>query len=250
MTTVTDTVLVHVAAGVASVVLNRPDKLNAITPMMDHRLAAVLNELAQQPDCRAVILGGAGGRAFSAGADMADTSFPEGFRIGSDWNPSLGGRAGQALSDFPKPVVAAIHGYCLGGAAELVLHADFRIASEDAVIAFPEVDLGMTPGWGGSQLLPRIAGRAVALDLLMTGRRIDGSEAARLGVIHRAVARDELQTAARTLATQLAGKPSTAIRLVKRAVTMSDRLSIADGLRLERDLVAYRFATTEGNQTQ
>lgn len=242
----TDGIRVEVADGVAEVILDRPHKLNAITPAMDRGLGIAIADLAADHECRVLLMRGAGDRAFSAGADTSDTSFPDGFRVGDDWNPARGARAGQALGDFPKPVVAAIHGYCLGGAAELALHADFRVAAEDAVIAFPEVDLGMTPGWGGSQLLPRIAGRAVALDLLLTGRRISGVEAARLGVVHQAVPVDRLLPTARDLARSLATKSATVLRLVKRAVTAADHLSIADGIRLERDLTAYRFAQREG----
>lgn len=221
--------------------LDRADKHNAITPRMDGDLATALDRLAEDPGCRAVVLRGAGDRAFSAGADIHDGSFPNGFRSGDDWNPDRGARAARALAAFGKPSVVAVRGYCLGGAAELVLHADFRVAATDAVFAFPEVDLGMTPGWGGSQLLPRIVGRGVALDLLLTGRRLGGEQAYAYGLVSRLVARDAVFAEAQQLAEILAAKSTTTVRLVKRAVGAAGTLSISAGMQMERDLVAYRF---------
>jgi len=230
------------AEGVAEVVLNRPHKLNAITPAMDRELARLFTELAHEESCRVVLLRGNGERAFSAGADTSDTSFPEGFRVGDDWDPARGAQAAQSLISYRKPLIAAVHGYCLGGAAELILHADFRIAAEGTTISFPEAELGMTPGWGASQLLPRIASRAVALDLLMTGRRIDGREAERLGIVTRVVADGELLDAARELAKTLSSRSPVTLRLIKQAVSRSAHLPLADGIGLERDYIAYRFA--------
>jgi enoyl-CoA hydratase/carnithine racemase len=137
-----------------------------------------------------------------------------------------------------KPVIAAIQGYCLGGAAELALHADFRIAADDATIAFPEASLGLLPVWGGSQLLPRIVGRGRALDLLLTGRRLSGEEAASIGLVTESVPSERVLTRANTLAAFLATIPILSVRLIKRSVAMS-YLPIGEGLQLERDFLAY-----------
>ena len=238
------TILVEQAGAVAWLTLNRPEKLNAINRDMDRALAEALRALERAGETRVVVLRGAGPRAFSAGVDVQEGTFPHAYAIGDDWNPYAGAHAARALLTFPKPVVAAIHGYCLGGAAELVLHADVRIAAEDAVLGFPEAALGMAPGWGGSQLLPRIVGRAAALDLLLTSRRVSGREAASLGLVNEAVPSAELDQRVAERAEALAAIPPMAVRLIKRAVNASDTLPLAEGMLLERDLIAYRFAAS------
>lgn len=227
---------------VADLTLNRPGKLNAMNRQLDADLAEALVALQADPEVRVVVLKGAGERAFSTGVDTKEGLFPRAYVSGDDWNPYQGAHAARALLDYPKPVIASIHGYCLGGAAELVLHADFRVAAEDAVIAFPEATLGMAPGWGGSSLLPRIVGRAAALDLLLTGRRLSGTEAAALGLVTEAVPHADLDARVVERAEALAKVPPLAVRLVKRAVSASHTMSVAEGMLLERDLIAYRFA--------
>jgi enoyl-CoA hydratase/carnithine racemase len=244
MTSTYETLIRSQDGPVVTLVLNRPEKLNAISRQMDAELAHALREIEGDGEARVVVLEGAGERAFSAGVDTKEGTFPNAYVVGDDWNPYRGAHAAKALLDFPKPVIAAIHGYCLGGAAELVLHADFRIAAEDAVLAFPEAMLGMAPGWGGSQLLPRIVGRAVALDLLLTGRRVSGREAAGLGLVNEAVPRDQLDARVAERAAVLAAVPPLAARIVKRAVNASSSSSVAEGFQLERDLIAYRFAAS------
>ncbi|MFN8636119.1 MAG: enoyl-CoA hydratase/isomerase family protein [Chloroflexota bacterium] len=242
MTSTFETLIRSQDGPVATLVLNRPEKLNAINRQMDAELAQALHEAEEDGDVRVVVLKGAGERAFSAGVDTKEGLFPRSYVMGDDWNPYRGAHAAHALLAFPKPVIAAIHGYCLGGATELILHADFRVAAEDAVLAFPEAALGMAPGWGGSQLLPRIVGRATALDLLLTSRRVSGREAASLGLVNEAVPRDQLERHVADRASALAQIPPLATRLIKRAVNAAGEVSVAEGFRLERDMIAYRFA--------
>jgi enoyl-CoA hydratase/carnithine racemase len=224
--------------------------VNAINRQMDAELAQALRDLEDDGETRVVVLRGAGERAFSAGVDTKEGTFPNAYVVGDDWNPYRGAHAARALLTFPKPVVAAIHGYCLGGAAELILHADLRIAAEDAVLGFPEAALGMAPGWGGSQLLPRIVGRAAALDLLLTSRRVSGREAAAIGLVNEAVPRDQFDERIAERAAVLAAVPPLAARLIKRAVNASAAQPIAEGFQLERDLIAYRFAASVPSASQ
>jgi enoyl-CoA hydratase len=242
MTRTYETLLLGREGLVGTLTLNRPEKLNAMNRRMDLELAEALRDLEADAQTRVVVLQGAGDRAFSAGVDTKEGLFPHAYTVGDDWNPYRGAHAARVLMAFPKPVIAAIHGYCLGGATELVLHADFRIAADDAVIAFPEAALGMAPGWGGSQLLPRIVGRAVALDLLLTSRRVSGAEASALGLVTEAVPADRLRQRVAERAEALAKVPPLATRLIKRAVNAASTHSLEDGLLLERDMIAYRFA--------
>lgn len=242
MTRTYETLILSQQGPVATLTLNRPEKLNAMNRRMDAELAEALRDLEGDGENRVVVLRGAGERAFSAGVDTKEGLFPHAYTVGEDWNPYRGAHAARALTTFPKPVIAAIHGYCLGGATELVLHADFRFAAEDAVLAFPEAALGMAPGWGGSQLLPRIVGRAVALDLLLTSRRVSGREAAELGLVNAAVPAHQLDQYVTERADALAKVPPLATRLIKRAVNASNTMSIEEGMLLERDLITYRFA--------
>src|SRR5512134_452463 len=178
-----ESIAVEARDGVAWVTLNRPDAINAINNAMRRELPAALRALDEDPAVRVIVLRGAGPRGFCAGADLKEEReavTPASAR--SRWaSPSWI----QAFDQVAKPVVAAIHGYCLGGGLEVALACDLRIASADAVFALPETGLGLIPGGGGTQRLPRLVGLARALDLLTTGDRIDAAEAWRIGLITR-----------------------------------------------------------------
>ena len=223
----------------AYVSFNRPRFLNAYNVEMRDELYQVLLAIKDDPDVGAVILRGRG-RAFCAGADLTE--------FGTAPSPAVARQVRwerdvwQAFLDVPVPMIAAVHGYCLGSGVEMALLCDVRIASEDAVFALPEAGLGMIPAAGGTQTLPRHLGPARALDLLLTRRRIDAHEALALGLVGGVVPRERLEHEARTLAEQLLSRRREAVVSVKEAVNRGAGLPLDAALDLEARLAARVMA--------
>ncbi|HET7518700.1 MAG TPA: enoyl-CoA hydratase/isomerase family protein [Actinomycetes bacterium] len=224
-------VLLEVAGHLATVTLHRPDALNAISTAMAAALADVFGSLGGDRRVRAVVLAASGGRAFCAGADLRER---HGFGD-EDWlaQREVFRRAFAAVRRCPLPTVAAVGGVAFGGGAELALSCDLVVAAEDARFALPEVGLGLVPGGGGTQLLARRAGRGVARDLILTGRRIDAEEALRLGVADRLVPAGKALAGALELAGELATRSPAALRLAKRAIEEGADLPLEDGIGVE-----------------
>ncbi|MBI5369416.1 MAG: enoyl-CoA hydratase/isomerase family protein [Planctomycetes bacterium] len=228
--------------GVATVTVNRPDKLNALNAATIAELGAAFDDLAVRASAKAVIVTGAGEKAFVAGADIAELA----------QQSPLAGKAtaqkGQALfrriETLGKPVIAAINGYALGGGLELALACAVRIASDNAKLGLPEVTLGLIPGYGGTQRLARIVGRGRALELILTGDRIDAVEAHRIGLVNKVVAAGELAATAEALARRMLANGPVALRLALEAVDRGLELPLEDGLNLEANLFGL-CATTD-----
>jgi enoyl-CoA hydratase/carnithine racemase len=201
---------------VVEVVLDRAAALNAISLPMSRALALAATRVAADPGVRALVLASASDRAFCVGADLKERA---GF-TDADFarQRPVSRSAYRALLELPMPTIAAVHGYALGGGFELALCCDLIVADDTAVFGLPEVTLGLVPGGGGTQLLPRRIGIARAIDLVLTGRRIDAEEADRLGIVSRRCAAGEDWTTALALARQVAANAPTAVRLAKRAV--------------------------------
>jgi enoyl-CoA hydratase/carnithine racemase len=227
----TGPVRVDCSDGIATVTLDRPEALNAISTALAGALAAAFEPLATDPKVRAVMLTGAGERAFCVGADLKE-------RGGFDdqgWlvQREVFRRAFAAVRRSPLPTVAAVFGYALGGGTELALSCDLVVAADDTVFGLPEVRLGLVPAGGGTQLLVRRIGRSAARDLVLTGRRVDAAEAQRLGLVDRVVPRAEVHDAARGLAAEIAANAPTAVRLAKWALELGADLSLEAGLEAE-----------------
>jgi enoyl-CoA hydratase len=197
---------------------------------------------AGSEDVRVVVVTGAGGRAFSAGADIREFVAPQVPVKFRESRRRVDFR--QAMDRCPQPIIAAIRGYAFGGGLELALACDIRIAGDDARLGLTEVDLAIIPGGGGTQRLPRLVGRGKALEMILTGARIDAREALRIGLVERVVPAAELTASALELARTLAAKAPVALRYAKEAVVKGLELPLADGLRLENDL-ATLLRTTE-----
>jgi enoyl-CoA hydratase/carnithine racemase len=217
--------------GVTTVTLERPDAMNAISTELVTSLAATFEPLATDGRTRVVILTGAGTKAFCAGADLRE-------RAGMDdagWMAQREAmrRGFAAVRRCPLPTVAAVFGFALGGGYELALSCDLIVAADDAVVGLPEVRIGLVPGGGGTQLLVRRVGRAVARELILTGRRVEAAEALRLGMVDRVVPRAELDKAARAVAAEIMGSSPTAVRLAKWALEVGADLSIEAGVEVE-----------------
>ena len=216
---------------VALVTIDRQDALNALDVATLTELRDVLRELAGGESVRAIVLTGAGDRAFVAGADIKYMSGlgPEQAKA---WG-ALGHETGLLLETMPKPTIAAINGFALGGGCELALACDIRYASSRAKLGQPEINLGIVPGWGGTQRLARICGVGVAKELIFTGRTIDAAEALRLGLVTAVFEPDELLPAARETAAALAAKSPAALALAKRLCNLGLGADHADGLAAE-----------------
>ncbi len=222
---------------VAVVTINRPDKLNALDADGLRELRARIDELSGDRGVRAIVLTGAGDRAFVAGADireMAEYTADEGRLFGE-----LGHAATRAIELASQPVVAAVNGFALGGGCELALASDIRIASTNAVFAQPEVSLGIPPGWGGSQRLPRVVGPGMAAELIFTGRRVDAVEALRIGLINSVYEPDRLMSAAIALAEAIAANSPANVRAAKRMIAMTRG---ADQAGLDAEAAAFADA--------
>lgn len=230
--------------GIAVLTINRADKLNALNRALLEELDAALDEVAQDKSIRALVVTGAGTKAFVAGADIGEIAALEGYEGGRDF-----ARFGQAV--FSKierlmcPVIMAINGYALGGGCELALCGDIRLAADTAQLGQPEVNLGVIPGYGGTQRLARIIGRDRAKGLIFTGERVSAEDALRLGLVDRVVPAGELMDEAISLALTLAGKAPRALALAKIAINDGVNLPLEEALELEAELFGQAAATND-----
>jgi enoyl-CoA hydratase len=237
-----ETLAFAVADRIATITVNRPDKLNALNDATIAELAQAIDAVRTRPEIGGAILTGAG-RAFVAGADIAELAAQ------GPLDAQRRARVGQTIfgrfESSPKPIIAAVNGFCLGGGCELAMACHVRLAAEGAKFGQPEVKLGIVPGYGGSQRLPRLVGRGRALQLLLTGELIDAAEAYRIGLVNQVLPPGELLPAAeRMLRTMLANGPlalAGCIELVERGLD----LPLDDGLRIEADHFGLLSGTSD-----
>jgi enoyl-CoA hydratase/carnithine racemase len=242
-----DTVLLEIKDGIALITLNRPDKLNALNYELIDRLMAVLDRIEVESSARVVVLTGAGDRAFSAGADIHE--FSGSVRQGANTAVRDFVRRGQAmtarLEAFRKPVIAAVNGLAFGGGCEITEAVHLAIASDRASFAKPEINLGMPPTFGGTQRLPRLAGRKRALELLLTGDPCPPARALEIGLVNSVVPHDELLQAARDLACRIMRHSPLAVGGIITAVTRGLNMSIGEGLQVESEQFAAMVPTSD-----
>ena len=234
-------VRVEVADAIATIRLDRP-KMNALNRQVQDEIAAAAAQVGTDASVRAVILYG-GERVFAAGADikeMADLGFAEMAERSTRLQAAF-----TAVADIPKPVVAAVTGYALGGGLELALCADFRVLGESAKVGQPEILLGIIPGAGGTQRLPRLIGPARAKDLIFSGRQVTATEALAIGLADKVVPDDQVYEAAVELVSRYAAGPALALRAAKQAVNGGLEVDLATGLEVERLQFAALFATED-----
>ena len=229
------TVIYEKRGGVGHLSLNRPAQLNAFATAMRDDFAEVLDAVAEDSEVLSVLITGQG-RAFCAGADLTEfgTAPSQAIARSVRWQRDVWGQ----LIRLDKPIVAAVHGYCIGSGVEIALLADVRIAAADTVFAMPELQLGMIPAAGGSQTLPANIGPSVALELLLTGRRFDADAALRYGLVSRVTAPDILGQVGWDVAHRLAALPPAVVAATRTALRDGPELSTADSLRLEQRLAA------------
>ena len=227
---------------VVIVTINRPKVLNALNRQTIDELHQVMAEVARSESIRCVVLTGAGDKAFVAGADIGELAEL------TPVNGSVHARRGQALLELieslGKPVIAAINGYALGGGCELAMACTIRLASDSAKLGQPEIDLGIMPGYAGSQRLPRLVGKGRALELLLTGAHISADEARLIGLVNRVVPASDLMAEARALANELAGKAPVAVRAIIGAVNEGLEMPLSQAMAHESALFGL-VASTE-----
>jgi enoyl-CoA hydratase len=225
----------------ALITINRPDALNALSMALIRDLSARFDELANS-DARALIITGAGAKAFCTGADIKE------LQGRSLMAQKQGGEFGQAtfakLDMLSMPSVAVINGYAFGGGMELALACTFRLATKNAKMGTPEIKLGLIPGYGGTQRLPRVVGEARALEMVMTGRTVDAEEALRIGLVNRLVEGDAV-AAGMAFAREFSGYSLPVLQFARDAVKRANDTPLHEGLKIETDLATLAFQTQD-----
>jgi enoyl-CoA hydratase len=237
-----ETLHLAVDQNVATLTLNRPKVLNALNATMFHELDEAFAVLVDDKDVRVVLLRGAGGKAFAAGADiveLAKTNAASGELLATS-----GQRVFRRIETLGKPVIACIEGFALGGGCELAMACTLRLASESARLGQPEIKLGLIPGYGGSQRLPRLVGHGAALKMLLTGAMVDAAEALRIGLVDEVVPAEKLMERAAELARLIAGMPPLAVAAAIEAVGRGADLPLDEALALEATIFG-RLCGTE-----
>ena len=238
----TDVVLREDSGRVAVLTVNRPDKLNALSQGVRDEMLAHLEAIAGDDAIGVVVVTGAGEKAFIAGADIGEFAG----RSPLDQRQAMASpRIFDAMATFPKPVIAMINGFCLGGGCELAMSCDLRIAADSARFGQPEIKLGLIPGGGGTQRLPRLVGMGHAMRLILSGDMIPAAEAKEIGLVEQVVPAAELREKTLELAGRIAAMSPLTLKVAKESLRASERLGIEDGLLYERDLFSLCFSTED-----
>ena len=235
--------LVEIADRIATVTLNRPEKLNALNNEVLQELELIFADLEQNPDVGVVIVTGAGENAFVAGADISELKSLD--TAGARVQALRGQAVFQRIESLPKPVIAAVNGFALGGGCELALACHIRIASETARFGLPEVSLGIIPGYGGTQRMARLVGKGVALDLILSGEMTSAADALRMGLVSRVVPVADLQATAQKLARTILSRGPLALRSALAAVNEGLEMTQEQGLQYEASLFGLLAATQD-----
>jgi enoyl-CoA hydratase/carnithine racemase len=236
-----ETLLVERRNHVAYVTLNRPDVLNALNTTLRQELKRLFTDVEHDPDVRLVVITGAG-RAFCAGADIKEWKEPG--SVVEDREERRHLNFWEAMSRLDCPIIAAINGFALGGGCELAMCCDIRLASDRAQLGLTELTLGIIPGGGGTQRLPRLIGRGKALELILTGKRIEAHEALRLGLVEQVVPHEQLMPAVEDLAQMIISRAPLAVKYAKEAIVRGLELPLQEGLKVEAELYTL-LRTTE-----
>jgi len=237
-----ETITIEKRERIAVLTINRPDKLNALSSKVHTEGVEILDELKNDADARVIIIRGAGEKAFVAGADISE--FAEATPVeqrGVMRSRSLF----TVLDTFPKPIIAMINGFCLGGGNELAMACDIRIASDKSRFGQPEINLGIIPGGGGTQRLTRLIGESKAMEIILTGDIIDAQTAFDYGLVNYIYPAEELEAKTMELASKIAEKSPVALQMSKEAVKFASRSNLDEGLRREIDLFAICFSTED-----
>lgn len=237
------TLLYSVDNGVGVITINRPKALNALNGAVMADFTDLLPKIAVDPEVKVLIITGSGEKSFVAGADITEMQTMSAIE-GRNW-----GKLGQGVFDkiekLPQPVIAAVNGFALGGGCELSMACDIRIAAENALFGQPEVGLGITPGFAGTQRLPRLVGKGIAKELIFTAANIDAQEAYRIGLVNKVVPAAELMATAQKMAKKIMSKGSIAVQLCKAAINEGMDVDLDSGVAYEAEVFGLCFATAD-----
>ena len=237
-----ETILVEREGRIAILTINRPDKLNALNQQVRDEMLEILAQLENDAEVGVIVITGAGEKSFIAGADIGEfagrTPFDQRHAMRSP-------RIFDIMASYPKPVIAMINGFCLGGGCELAMSCDIRIASDKARFGQPEINLGLIPGGGGTQRLPRLVGVGQAMRLILSGDMVGAAEAKEMGLVEMVVPAEELRAKTLELAGKIAGKSPLTLKVAKEAIRTSERTSVEDGITYERDLFCLCFSSAD-----
>ena len=237
-----ETITVEKRGAVAVLTINRPDKLNALNMQVHTEGVAALDELKRDDEVRVLVITGSGEKSFIAGADISEFTKQTPVTQRDLFNEKT---LFNSIDTFPKPVIAMVNGFCLGGGNELALACDLRICSENAKFSQPEINLGIIPGGGGTQRLTNLIGEGRAMEMILTGDMIDAQTALNFGLVNHVYPAAELEAKTMDLANKIAEKAPIALQLIKEAVKFASRSSLDEGLRREVDLFAICFSTED-----
>jgi enoyl-CoA hydratase len=229
-----ETLLFITTNRIATVSINRPDKLNALNATAKQELRSLFTELKANPAIDVVILTGVGEKAFVAGTDIKELTVLNN-ETGKEFS-ARGQEVFDLIENLGKPVIAAVNGYALGGGCELALACHIRVAAENAKFGQPEVNLGIIPGYGGTQRLARLIGRGRAMELILTGDQISAQDAHAMGLVNKVVPQSDLMVLAMAMAEKICSKGQYAVRMALKAVNMTAETSLSDGQKLEASL--------------
>ena len=237
-----DTILYEMRDRVGLITIDRPDKLNALSQRVRDEMMEVLEEIETDDGIGAVVITGSGDKSFIAGADISEFDG----RSPMDQRHAMRfPRLYDVMSELSKPVIAMINGFCLGGGCELAMSCDLRIASEKARFGQPEIKLGLIPGGGGTQRLPRLVGLGNAMRLILTGDMIPAAEAKEIGLVDIVVPHEELEETTLALAGRITAMSPLTLKVAKQAIRASERMAIQEGILHERDLFCLCFSTDD-----
>ena len=225
------------------IILNRPHRLNAFNEVLMEELADALDTAEKDPSVKCLVVTGEGDRSFSAGLDL--TMVPKATPVKAEEVSRAGQKLFGRIEEIPKPVIASINGFALGGGLELALACDFRIAAEHAELGSTEINLGIIPGWGGTQRLVRNVGLTKAKEMVMLGDMLKADEALKIGLVNKVVHYDKLKEETTALAKRLTEKPPIAMKYAKHALNFGSQVPLEVGLRLESSLMALLFTTED-----
>lgn len=240
------TIELAIEDGVATITLNRPEVLNAINWDLVRELEEAVNQVRKDDTVRVVVITGAGEKAFAAGADIHELKEMNAVEV-LDFVQQVQ-RIYNRIERMPKPIIAAVNGYALGGGLELMMACDIVYASERAKLGLPEINLGIIPGAGGTQRLPRLIGGKRAKELLFTGEMIDAQEALRIGLVNKVIPHDQLRSEVKKLCEKIKAKSPVALRAAKEAVEEGYDLDLVKGLAIEAKAIAICFSTEDSKE--
>lgn len=237
------TLLYEVRDRIGFITINRPDKLNALNAQAKQELGELVGAVQADQGVDVLVITGSGGKAFVAGTDIAELAELD--RESGEEFSAKGQQLFDRIENSEKPVIAAVNGYALGGGCELALACHVRIASENARFGQPEVQLGIIPGYGGTQRLARLVGRGKAMEMILGGAPIDASEALRIGLVNSLVPRDELMKTTDEIARRIASNGQPAVRLALRAVNATQQTTLPEGQTIEAELFGECCSTAD-----